>query len=85
LRYANDAGAGGKFVRVRSQLLRLGELGPTFDYFSESTKSIIIVAQHNLESAKAAFRNLDSMSRLGSATLVASLRSKLPLINGWRV
>jgi hypothetical protein len=57
--YADDAGAGGKFDRMRSQFLRLVELGPTFGYFPESTKSVLIVAQHNLERAKSVFADLD--------------------------
>jgi hypothetical protein len=56
--YANDAGAGRKFDRFRSQFLQLAGLGPTFGYFPNPTKNIIIVAQHNLESTKVALANL---------------------------
>jgi hypothetical protein len=67
--YTDNAGAGGKFDRIRSQFLRLVKLGPTFGYFPESTKSILIVAQHNLESATSVFVDLHFKVKTGERYL----------------
>ena len=45
--YANDAGAGGSFTDLQKFFLRLQEIGPTFGYFLEPSKSILIVRAHN--------------------------------------
>jgi hypothetical protein len=56
--YADDAGAGGKFDAIRRHFTRLQEIGPNYGYFPEPSKSIIVVASHNLEKAKHEFKDL---------------------------
>jgi hypothetical protein len=50
--YADDAGAGISFTDLRTFFLRLQELGPTYGYFPEPSKSILIVRAHNRTRAK---------------------------------
>ncbi len=56
--YADDAGAGGKFNAIRRHFIQLQEIGPNYGYFPEPSKSIIVVASHNLEKAKPYFKDL---------------------------
>jgi hypothetical protein len=57
--YADDAGAGGKEDAVRRLFHRLQDIGPSFGYFPEPTKSVLIVPRHNLESARTVFADLN--------------------------
>jgi hypothetical protein len=57
--YADDAGAGGKYDAIRRLFIRLQDIGPSFGYFPEPKKSVMIVPRHNLESARAAFADLN--------------------------
>jgi hypothetical protein len=56
--YADDAGAGGKFADLRRYSLRLQEISPSYGYFPEPDKSILVVKDHNNERAKAYFEDL---------------------------
>jgi hypothetical protein len=47
--YANDAGAGRKFAEIYPFFCKLQEIGPSFGYFPEPSKIILLVCQHNLE------------------------------------
>jgi hypothetical protein len=53
--YADDAGAGGSFNEIRRFFCKLEEIGPSYGYYPEPSKSILVVPQHNLEAAREAF------------------------------
>jgi hypothetical protein len=56
--YADDAGGGGDFQKIRGYFERLVELGPKYGYFPEPSKSILVVQAHNKKAAKAYFEDL---------------------------
>eukprot|EP00978_Attheya_sp_CCMP212_P035431 scaffold154276_cov33-Attheya_sp.AAC.2 len=56
--YADDAGAGGKFDRIKVYFEKLEEYGPKYGYFPEASKSISIVREHNVERAKEYFAEM---------------------------
>jgi hypothetical protein len=56
--YSDDAGAGGSFEDLRRFFTRLQEIGPSYGYFPEPSKSILIVQEFNRTSAKSAFADL---------------------------
>lgn len=56
--YADDATDAAKFETIRKHFERLCEIGPNHGYYPEPSKSILIVAEHNLERAKAAFADM---------------------------
>ena len=59
--FADDGSTAGKFADIRAQFERLQQLGPNYGYFPESSKSILVVAHHNVEQAKQVCRpNLSS-------------------------
>ena len=47
--FADDGFTAGKFVDIRAQFERLLQLGPNDGYFPESSKTILVVAPHNVE------------------------------------
>jgi hypothetical protein len=57
--YADDAGAGGRFQRIRLYFEKLQEHGPPRGYFPEPSKSVLIVEEHNKEKAEAYFKDSD--------------------------
>ena len=56
--FADDGSTAGKFTDIRAQFERLQQLVPYYRYFPESSKSILVVAPHNVES-----RNWFTLSR----------------------
>eukprot|EP00978_Attheya_sp_CCMP212_P023068 scaffold69828_cov33-Attheya_sp.AAC.3 len=56
--YADDAGAGGSFAKIREYFEKLNEYGPPRGYFPERTKSILVMSERNLERANAEFADL---------------------------
>ncbi len=74
--YADDAGAGGSFTDLRKFFLRLQEIGPTFGYFPEPSKSILIVRAHNRTRAKSSFDVLGFKVQTGSRYLGGYIGSK---------
>lgn len=56
--YADDATDAAKFETIRKHFERLCKIGPNHGYYPEPSKSILIVAEHNLERAKAAFADM---------------------------
>jgi hypothetical protein len=74
--YADDAGAGGKFENLREYFVKLSESGPPRGYFPEPTKSILIVAEHNVETAKAQFQDLGFQVVTGSRYLGGFIGSR---------
>jgi hypothetical protein len=67
--YANDTGAGRKFSEIHClgvfcKLVQ--EIGPSFGYCPEPSKSSLVVPQHNLESAQAAFPDFGFKATMGS-------------------
>jgi hypothetical protein len=75
--YADDAGAGGCFTDLRKFFLRLQEIGPSYGYFPEPSKSILIVRAHNLHAAKPAFADLHFKVQTGSRYLGGYIGSKV--------
>ena len=50
--YADDACAVGSFEQIGQLFKRLQQLGPSYGYFPEPSKSILVVREHNLERAR---------------------------------
>ena len=56
--YADDAGAGGKFIFFFAHLRDLQARGPPRGYFPEPSKSILVVAPQNVARAEWFFRGM---------------------------
>ena len=67
--YADDSGGGGTFAAIRRFFERLCEKGPGRGYFPEPSKSVLVVAAHNVERAKAPFADLNFKVVMGSRYL----------------
>jgi hypothetical protein len=67
--YADDAGGGGKFQRIRQYFLRLVELGPEYGYFPEPSNSILAVREHSKAAAEVYFADLGFTIRTGARYL----------------
>ena len=67
--YADDAGAGGKFGVVMPHFRDLQLKGPAQGYFSEPTKSILVVSVQNLPRATEFFRGMGVQIVTGSRYL----------------
>jgi hypothetical protein len=67
--HADDAGAGGKFEDIRRLFRRPEEIGLSFGYFLEPSKSILGVRQLNLEAAQKAFPDFGFKVTTGSRYL----------------
>jgi hypothetical protein len=61
---------------LRKFFLRLQEIGPTFGYFPEPSKSILIVRAHNRTRAKSSFDDLSFKVQTGSCYLGGYIGSK---------
>jgi hypothetical protein len=70
--YTDDAGTRGCFTDLRNFFLRLQEIGPTYGYFPEPTKSILIVRAHNRTIARS-LKTCNLKYKPAAATLVATL------------
>ncbi len=53
--YADDSSKEGKLENVHAWFEKLKVLGPGYGYFPEPNKSIIVVAEADVENAKAVF------------------------------
>jgi hypothetical protein len=67
--YADDAGAGGHFKDLQRLFRRLQEIGPSYGYYPEPSKSILIVQEHNFEEAEMEFMDLHFKVTPGSRYL----------------
>jgi hypothetical protein len=67
--YADDAGAGATFKRIRATFLRLFQLGPDYGYYPEPTKSILVVSTANFARANVEFTDLGFKVTTGSRYL----------------
>ena len=67
--FADDGSTAGKFTDTRAQFERLQQLVPNYRYFPESSKSILVVAPHNVEQAKFEFAGLNFPVETGSRYL----------------
>jgi hypothetical protein len=88
--YADDAGAGGKFSEICRFFHKLQEIGPSFGYFPEPSKSILVVSQHNLEAAQTAFPDFSFKVTTGSRYLGGFIGDDIALqtwlrdkVKGW--
>jgi hypothetical protein len=79
--YANDAGTQGCFSDMCCSFSWLQEIGPSYGYFPELSKSILVIQEHNQTSAKLAFTNFDFKVRTGYRYLCSFIGSmdKQPL------
>ena len=53
--FADDGPTAGTIADIRAQFERLQQLGPNYLYFPESSKTVLVVAPHNVEQAKVQF------------------------------
>ena len=54
--FVDDSAGVGNFIALRAMFKRMKEIGPNYGYFAhQSDKTIVVVAEHNLDRAKAAF------------------------------
>ena len=71
--FADDASATGSLNNLRSWWDKIIELGPSYGYYADPSKTVIIVKKEKLEEARALFRNsgvkvtTDANRYLGSA------------------
>ena len=56
--YADDSARAGSLHSIHSWLDHLIERGPTYGYFAEPTKSVVVVAPKYVEIAKSSFQNV---------------------------
>ena len=56
--YADDSACAASFLRIKEWFVRFFELGPSYGYFAEPAKSIIVVKEQHLQEAKALFSDL---------------------------
>jgi hypothetical protein len=71
--YADNSGASGKLIEICHFFLKLEEIGPSFGYLPEPSKSILVVCKHNFEALKTAFSDLGFKGTKGSPYLGARL------------
>jgi hypothetical protein len=77
--YADDAAAGGQFSALHKQFRRLQELGPSFGYFAEPSKSFLIVQPQQLDRAKAFFKDMAITVETGHRYLGSYIGDQGPL------
>jgi hypothetical protein len=53
--YAHGVGARGSFTNLRGFFARLQEIGPSYGYFLEPSKCILVIRELNRTTAKSAF------------------------------
>jgi hypothetical protein len=73
--YADDALIAAKFHQIQDIFSALEKYGPTFGYFPEPSKSVLVVTEANANKAKTFFRNQGFKVRLGSRYLGGYLGS----------
>ena len=56
--YADDSSCGGKLRKIRDWFDRLVKFGPSYGYWAEPSKSIVIVKEEHVQSAKNVFPDL---------------------------
>jgi len=70
LRYADDSSAGGTIKNLRGWWDKLQKLGPNYGYFTHPQKSVLVVKEHRLAEAEAAFEGTGiQVSSLGGRYL----------------
>jgi hypothetical protein len=57
--YVDDAGAAAKFSRIKQHFKRLQKIGPSFGYFPDPSKIIIVTSSDNVVEAKIFLADLD--------------------------
>ena len=67
--YADDSSCAGELLCNKEWLLLLLKLGPSYGYFTEPSKSIIILKEEHLDEAKRLLSNLDVEVTLASTFL----------------
>ena len=67
--YADDSSCGGRLVQIKAWFTHLLEVGPSYGYFAEPAKSILVVKERHLEQAKSLFADLQVQVVLSSRFL----------------
>jgi hypothetical protein len=81
--YADDAGAGGNFSSICHYFEQLQELGPSWSYFLEPTKSILVLQGHNNERVESYFRDSKSKVTTGSWYLIGGFIGEGSVQQAW--
>jgi hypothetical protein len=81
--YVDDAGVGRKFFKISCFFHKLQEIGPSFEYYLEPSKSILVVPQHNLESNQAAFLDFGFRVTTGNLYLGGFIGKDDALLCAW--
>ena len=74
--YADDSACAGSLQNIKEWLLRLMEFGPSYGYYAEPTKSVIIVKEDQFQKATALFADLQVEVVLAGQFLGAVLETK---------
>ena len=56
--YADDSACAAPLAHIREWLVQLLEIGPSYGYFAEPSKSIVVVKEQHLQDARAIFSDL---------------------------
>ena len=67
--YADDSSCAGRLQRIREWFLKLLEVGPSYGYFAEPSKSLLVVKEDQLNEAKNVFSDLNVEITLGGRFL----------------
>ena len=67
--FAGDESTARSLADIRAQFERLQQLGPNYGYFPTSTKSILVVAPHNVEPARVKYTGLNFQVETRSRSL----------------
>ena len=90
-RLGDDGSTVGKFADIHAQFERRQQLGPNYGYLPDSSKSILVVAPHNVKQAKVEFDCLHFQVETGSrylgsfigATRKETVESQTKLMTGY--
>ena len=56
--YADDSACAASLAHIKEWLVQLLEIGPSYGYFAEPSKSIVVVKEQHLQDARTIFSDL---------------------------